>query len=127
VVPSIALTSMAISEGQFLVGFVCGVFFLCLVLLTFQYVIYPYMTRSRRRVQGDTAAKVAEQELASVMAAFAQLPRREVEKHDEVEDCPICMTGYTENRVVVLMPCTHAVHFSCMEAVRFAPAARAND
>ena len=118
---------MAISEGQFLVGFVCGVFFLCLVLLTFQYVIYPYMTRSRRRVQGNTAAKVAEQELASVMAAFAQLPRREVEKHDEVEDCPICMTGYTENRVVVLMPCTHAVHFSCMEAVRFAPAARAND
>ena len=103
---------------SFIVGFVLAASILVVIVMTLQYVVIPWHDKRLRMAAEGTAADRAEQsalELASVLAAFAMLPRRAVTEHETAAECPICMSGYQESEQIVTLACAHSVHVGCME------------
>ena len=96
--------------------FVYAMFFgclgLCMVLILFQFVIWPRVDRHRRTVtQVEAAAQLQAQAQiheSKLQEAFARLPVVLASELDErTDDCTICMTGSQEDRAWVILPCAH--------------------
>ena len=92
-----------------------GCLFLCLLLMLFQYVVWPRIDRHRRNIVGVEAARQLQAQAqineAKVQEAFARLPvmrSSELVSLERADDCAICMAGNQDDRAWVILPCAHS-------------------